>query len=471
MKARVILGGILILCGASLAEAGSYDTVAGDWSFSQFEAPAYMGKVFQNYDTGETRTNIISSDPARYHELIRDAYFSTPYVAMSSGVSIDGSGVVGGAWNAQALELSRNRLVVSDGNNATSFYMNTTLDAFLSAARPDTAADVWLGLRRSTNLVTADLAGDWFLVTTTKPAELVRTYGTVTIKEVVYGILSDAYFNGQSMLVSGSITALPDGTFTGAFSGTIQARGPSAARVEIPGYPAMNFDVNSAKSILIGTASIDSNRTLSALVRKPATLTADDIHGEWRFVALDLPHAFYTMFLNPNDDSVAGPFPLGIIGPIPPYILDNVLSWVAFGLGRDIAELDGHEPWLTINEADMSVTAALPEGTVVFHPNAQKNFLVAATDYGDLHQVIFGIKVSDHLTTEVNPMYAPEMLADVSPRKFLVAWNFEDGQILQTTTDLKLGPWADVPGSTISGIVPIDLADPKRFYRVAWPAP
>lgn len=445
----------LLLATALPLPAVEFTDLAGDWSIADLCVPAALQEEYYDIVTTSTRLAPNSCATPGINEILQDVYYAEAHATELRSMSFSPTGAVTGQETGQALSISQNRMIYSDGMDPIAVYSNTTGDILLTSERTTELLEQSILLKKPTTLTTAELQGAWFIVDMINPNDLTKTYGG--------GNLTDVRYEADSSMVSGDINIDAAGNFTGLFSGTITATGPGDADVNAGGI--IPFKSNAAKNIAIATPGDADESEYIILVKKPTTLTTAELSGTWRVSALRIPttltKSLYDNVAFTTRDVDSDVFPNGN------EFVTGTLHEEKFDLVRLQLQVaaDGTLPngSFVANPAAKTVTFNYDGDTVLAHPNADLTFMVGTVIEPDSHELIVFIKTADTAPTTFEE--TTDLQTITSGSELLLNWNSTSGTVLQESS--LLSGWTTVEEATGDTYTADTTTVGTRFFRVA----
>ncbi len=457
------LGGAAVLGLASSLGAAEIGDLTGNWTLAEFSGPTRLRKVFVDTATTTVRTTENSNEFARPGEEIVDAWYPDPVVAASREFAIDAGGGVSGGESGQVLSIRRNRILYAGDDGATTVYSNPGGDILLTSSRDEDQQDQTLCLRRPASLATAELAGDWRLVSLIQPDGMSKTQ--------FEGKLADVYFIGEASLTQGDITINSLGGFSGLFSGTLAASGPLPGDFTVnAGGGPIPFRVNATKNLAVATVDDGDEEEYIVLVRKPAALATSELAGNWRASVLRFPTTLTEILYNVETEGGREIDSSEVAGPN--EVLADLYHKEMPELIRLQLQVDGGGSFSALGggsftaNGDRSVTLSLDGESISLQPNADKTFMVGGKADSDSHELIVLVKTAD----TVPAGFADGVDLQLVPAggRTLLSWTSASDLCLEEASG-SLSGWSEVLPAAGTDAYPVDPAAgaQARFFRVA----
>lgn len=456
--------GLAVILGlpASLSAVEMGD-LAGNWTLAELSGPTRLRKVFVDTVTTAVRTTENSQEFAQPGEEIVDAWYPDPVVAASREFAIDAGGGVTGGESGQVLSIRRNRILYADDDGATTVYSNTGGDILLVSNRNEDLQEQALCLKRPASLATAELAGNWRIVSLIQPDEMSKTQ--------FEGKLADVYFIGEPSLTVGDITINATGGFSGLFSGTLAASGPLPGDFTVnAGGGPIPFRVNATKNLAVATLDDGDEEECIVLVRKPATLATSELAGTWRASVMRFPTTLTEILYNVVTEGGREIDSSEAAGPN--EILADLYHKEMPGLTRLQLQVDGSGGFAALGggsftaNGDRSVTLSLDGESISLQPNADKTFMVGGKADSDSHELIVLVKTAD--TVPAGFAEAVDLQVIPTGGAMLLSWTSASDLCLEETSG-SLSGWSEVVPAAGTDSYSVDPAEggQARFFRVA----
>jgi|GEM_PF-5350233 len=453
----------VILCLVTSLGAVETGDLAGEWTLAELSGPSRLRKVYFDTETSATRTTANSNEFAAGSEELVDVFHPDPVVVDTRSFAIGAGGEVTGGESGQVVGVSGNRIVYLEGAEQTTVYRSLGGDILLASGRDEDQQEQTLCLRRPASLATAEMAGEWHVVSMVNPDAL--------SKSTFEGKLADVYFVGTPSLVAGDITIAANGSFSGLFTGTMTASGSSPGDVTVSaGGGPIAFKTNASKNLALATVDDGDEQEYITLVRKPASLTTAELAGTWRASALRFPTTLTEILYNVVTEGgrqVDSSEPAG-----PNEILADLFHREMAGLTRLQLQVDDSGSFTALGggtftaNGDRSVTLSLDGESIALQPSADKTFMVGGKSDSDSHELIVLVKTAEAVAASFNEEV--DMQALEVDGGLLFNWNSASYLRLEESSGIS-SEWTEVQGTAGSDSHRVDpgAAGGSRFYRVA----
>ena len=455
---------------SGLSVAQDLSRFAGDWSVCDISSPARLQELFFDPTTSMTRVGEDSSDVAEGAEIITDIFFENPLFTSTRLFSIANDGAVTGEESGEFFEPAPNRLLFFDGSDAVNVYSNTSNNILATAVESTDSLNLSLIVKRPTAMTLTDIVDSWTLFVLGNPRDVETTLSG--------GRVVDTFFNSESELFMANINILGDGTFNGAFSGTVIVNSPGIVSFTTdPTEDPVMFQFNDSLNVGIATngdSEDDDDQDFIIAVRSSSALTQADLAGRWRIHAIAMPDDLTEVYRNTTTGATRETGSDDFPGPgeelIDVFFVDSFfetrLQINVLPTGAVSGSLAGS---FTLNP-DNTVTFDFGEDPIALLPNGDGTFMaggIAGMGREDTNQLITLIKTSDDIPgSEEEALDLRTFREGVA---LFLSWNDTDITALGASETLLPASFAPVMDSIGTGAHVLDLTSPlpaAQFFGV-----
>lgn len=303
---QLLLGAAGILPGLILATP--YE---GDWRLLQYEAPARWVETYYDFETMSIRQSQDVSEHALDGERLVDLFLPGAPEVNAFDLSIDGAGVLSGAFPGTTTA-AYERLGLSSGGESLTLITPLNGDIGLAVERDVDTQSLYVAVRKpATAPTSAQLAGTWRLFIYSLPARMIETFMNLETEALRFGDDLDAQALPGEQLVDVNFSADPDritgelvldgsGTFSGvveSLEGSSLASGGWAVSgndltltvAGDGGAEAFQLTGTANGELFVGISEDQDVRELVFLVKDGGTPTVAELAGPWRGAVFSAP--------------------------------------------------------------------------------------------------------------------------------------------------------------------------------------
>ncbi len=417
--------------------------------------PTYLVESYFNGNTQAIRQSTGPYDFARDGEMLVDVYFQEEVFAENGSLSVDAQGAVTGDESGSLRVTKDKRAVLTLPDSLIPFLLSPAGDVLVRAISEDPHDQEFVvAIKKPTDATTAGLAGNWRVLEFVMPDDITEVYYNSqtmqtrnTTSSSDFGMegeqLVDLFFKGEFETVSAPVTIAGNGTFSGAFGGTISTTIDGTVTINA-GEGNETFFLNHSKDLIIRTLKELDDVRITIIVKLPSATTLADVAGPWRLTSMStatrLREAYYngmTQMTRTTDDS-------GEFAMTGEQLVDTFFS-ADFEIGGGVLSIKEDGTMGGIAAGGTVAITGPGTGTVTLGPDVY-TFYANPT-----HDVMWSVSSNSEeqeifalVRIPVEPMKLVLDPEDTNPTLF---WEGQSGVKLQKSTDLGAG-WSDVSNST-----------------------